>query len=113
MEALTADDRAILAPAMGDDADEIAAEVAAGRARLLRWSDGSRGVIRLEIGPTGRQELVLVAGAGQGYAAKVAALVAHAERRGWRVRTHIRRPGLARILEGLGFIESERVFIHG
>lgn len=107
---MSAEDMAVLAPAMGGDAADIVADVNAGRARLLRYRDGSRGVIRLETTATGKRELVLVAGAGHGYAAKVAELVALARARGWKVRTHIRRPGLARILSGLGFAEGERVF---
>lgn len=109
-QVLTAEDRAILAPAMGGDGDEIAADVAAGHARLIRYADGSRLVIRLETSTTGRRELVLVAGAGQDYREKVAAILKQAKKHGWRVRTHVSREGLARILKGLGFKEAERVF---
>lgn len=110
---MTAEDIATLAEAMAPDADDIVADVEAGRAELLRWDDGSRGVIRLETTATGRQELVLVAGAGRGYRDKVRGLLALADAQGWQVRTHTRKPGLFRMLEGLGFAEAERVFIYG
>lgn len=109
---MTAEDRAILAPAMGDDAELIEAEVIAGAARLLVYPDGSRIVCRLE--PRGQgHELVIVAGAGEGAPEKVAALRDAAERRGWSLRFHTARPALGRMLAGLGFTESERIFTYG
>lgn len=113
VDALTAEDSAILAPALGDDAEEVAADVAAGAARVVRYRDGSRAVLRLEVTPTGRRELVLVAGAGQGYRDKVAALVAEADRQGWSLRAHTSRPGIGRLLAGLGFTETERIYSYG
>lgn len=109
---LNATDRAILAPALGGDGEQIAAEVAAGTARLIRYPDGSRIVARLERDASGA-ELVIVAGAGRDAPGKVAALVAEAERRGWSVRFHTRRPALGRMLSRLGFSESERVYRYG
>ncbi|NIC03974.1 hypothetical protein [Billgrantia bachuensis] len=109
---MTAEDRAILAPAMDRDAADIEADVAAGRARVLRFADGSRGVVRLEVTPTGQRELVLVACAGRGYREKVGKVVAAAKARGWRVRAHTSQNGIARWLEGLGFREVERVYLH-
>ncbi len=111
-QGLTAEDRAILAPAMGDDAALIAAEVAAGHARVIRYGDGSRIVCRLERHAEGA-ELVVVAGAGCDAPGKVAELVAMADRRGWSVRFHTRRPALGRMLARLGFHESERVYRYG
>lgn len=109
---MTDEDRAALAEAMGDDAAEIAAQVEAGIARLLVYPDESRIVVRLE--PVAdSHELVIVAGAGQGAAAKVEGLRDAAIARGWSMRFHSRRPALGRMLAGLGFTESERVYRYG
>lgn len=105
-------DAEILAPAMERDAADILADIRADRARLLRYQDGSRAVVRLEVTPTGSRELVLVAGAGKGYREKVAELVEFASAQGWTLRAHTNRPGIARMLAGLGFVEAERVMIH-
>ncbi|MFP3343519.1 hypothetical protein R0J87_13520 [Halomonas sp. SIMBA_159] len=112
MAEMTPEDAAILAAAMGDDAEEIKAQVASGAASLLRYADGSRIVLRLEASAVG-QELVIVAGAGAGAREKVAELCDMATGRGWSVRFHTKRPALGRMLEGLGFTEKERVFIYG
>jgi hypothetical protein len=109
---MTAEDRAALAGAMGDDADEIAAQVNSGMATLIVYPDESRIVLRLEPLDEGH-ELVIVAGAGQGAAAKVEELRDTAIARGWTVRFHSRRPALGRMLAGLGFTESERVYRYG
>lgn len=108
---MTDDDIATLAPAMGGDADLIVAEVEAGAAKLLAYPDGSRIVVRLETGEP--SELVIVAGAGCGALEKVEALASMADRQGWSVRFHTRRPALGRLLGRLGFIESERVYRYG
>ncbi len=113
VDALTPADRATLAPALGEDAEAIAADVAAGHARVARYLDGSRIVLRLERDTLGRAELVIVAGAGEGCREKVAALVEQARRHGWTLRAHATRPGIARMFEGLGFHETERVMRHG
>lgn len=110
--ALSAEDRQILAPALGDDAEAIAAEIAAGTARLIRYRDGSRIVARLERDAAGA-ELVIVAGAGQGAPDKVQGLCRMADARGWTVRFHTTRPALGRMLARLGFTESERVYRYG
>ncbi len=111
-QALTPADLATLGPALGEDAAQIAAEVAAGIARVIRYRDGSRIVIRLEHDANGA-ELVIVAGAGRDAPGKVAALVEQARGRGWSVRFHTRRPALGRMLARLGFTESERVYRYG
>lgn len=108
MAALTDEDREILAPALGDDADAVAAEVEAGAARLLVYPDGSRIVLRLE-----GDELVVVAGAGGDAMGKVGELCEMADSRGWSVRFHTKRPALGRLLGRLGFHESERVYRYG
>ncbi|MDO0946635.1 hypothetical protein [Chromohalobacter israelensis] len=110
---MTIDDIETLAPAMGDDADIIVREVDEGRATLLRYDDGSRIVARLEEYPEQAPELVIVAGAGAGATEKMAALVAMADERCWTVRFHTKRPALGRMLAGLGFTESERVYRYG
>ncbi|WP_163557153.1 hypothetical protein [Halomonas sp. NO4] len=112
MAQLTPSDAAILAPALGDDAETVAAEIEAGASRLVRYDDGSRIVLRLEPRPE-RPELVIVGGAGEDAPGKVAAIVEHAERQGWSVRFHTRRPALGRLLARLGFTEIERVYAHG
>jgi hypothetical protein len=111
-KAITAADVETLAPAMGADAEQIAAEVSAGISQLIRYADGSRIVARVEYDATGG-ELVIVAGAGRDAPGKVAALVEQAERRGWTVRFHTKRPALGRMLARLGFTESERVYRYG
>ena len=111
-KALTANDLATLAPALGADAEQVAAEVAAGISQLIRYADGSRIVARVEYDANGG-ELGIVAGAGRDAPGKVAALVEQATRRGWSVRFHTKRPALGRMLARLGFTESERVYRHG
>ena len=110
---MTADDIAVLAPAMGGDADEIIAEVEQGLATLLRYPDGSRIVVRLEESETVAPELVIVAGAGGDAPGKVRELCRLADEKGWTARFHTRRPALGRLLSGLGFVESERVYRYG
>lgn len=110
---MTDDDIAVLRPALGDDADTIIGEVEQGLATLLRYSDGSRIITRLEEYPEQAPELVIVAGAGAGAPEKVADLVAVADRQAWTVRFHTRRPALGRLLAPLGFHESERVYRYG
>lgn len=112
MAAIGPEDAAILAEAMGDDADDIRAQVASGEASLLRYEDGSRIVLRLEKATKGN-ELVIVAGAGAGARDKVASLCDLANGKGWSVRFHTKRPALGRMLESLGFTEKERVFTYG
>lgn len=109
---MTHADRQVLGEAMGDDAEQIAAEVAEGHSHLMRYPDGSRIVARIERDASGA-ELVIVAGAGRDAPGKVAELVALAERKGWSVRFHTRRPALGRMLARLGFHESERVYRYG
>lgn len=111
-QTLTDADRAVLAEAMGDDAEQIAAEVAEGHAHLMRYRDGSRIVARIERDLNGT-ELVIVAGAGRDAPGKVAELVGLADSRGWSVRFHTKRPALGRMLSRLGFHESERVYRYG
>lgn len=112
MAALTDEDRAILAPALGDDAAEVIAEVEAGAAKCLIYPDGSRIVLRLE-GRAPRQELVIVAGAGADAIGKVGELCALADAHGWSLRFHTQRPALGAMLARLGFHESERVYRYG
>lgn len=110
---MTLEDIETLAPAMGDDADIVIDEVNAGRAKMLAYDDGSRIVVRLEQYATQAPELVIVAGAGEDAPGKVAALCDTADRWGWSVRFHTKRPALGRMLARLGFHESERVYRYG
>lgn len=94
---------AALAEAAGPDLPAIAAEVANGEAELWHIDGHGYLVTRLEIYPKGRPVLVLVAGAGAGLPPVVAWFLRLARHRGYTVRAHTRRPGVARMLHRLQF----------
>lgn len=100
---------AILAPALGEAAAEIAAEVQAGTCELWQYPPATWLVTRLE-GSGGRPvELVLVALAGKGGHAIGRQWIDIARRIGCQsVRCHSRRPGMARYIAPLGFRVAER-----
>lgn len=94
---------AALARAAGPDLLAIQAEVTSGEAEL--WYIDGHGylVTRLEIYPEGRPVLVLVAGAGAGLPRVVYRFQCIAQSRGYAMRIHTRRPGVARMLRRLQF----------
>ncbi|MET4701986.1 hypothetical protein ABIE65_005035 [Constrictibacter sp. MBR-5] len=100
---------AILAPALGEDAPLVAADVAAGRAFLWEHPGAGYVVTRWDRAAGGR-ELVIVAGAGCDLAGCVPHWQAHGRLYGAvAVRAHATRPGIARMLGGLGFVPVETV----
>lgn len=92
-----------LQEAAGPDLLEIAQEVTTGAAELWAIQDHGLVVTRLEIVPDCIPELVIVAGAGIGAKHVFSCFVEFARIRGYIVRVHTRRPGLARILYSLDF----------
>jgi hypothetical protein len=88
------------------------AEVDSGQAQLWQVAGDSVGYLltRVERYPNGEDELVLVAGAGTNCRPLISWAMKLAASHGIRsIRTHIKRPGLQRIYESLGWHLSERV----
>lgn len=87
--------------------------------QLWRFTGGSDGYLltRIEATADDARELVLIAGAGVNVRPVLRWVRELAERHGFNsIRTHIKRPGLQRIYEALGWHLSERVMrvnIHG
>lgn len=89
------------------------AQIDAGVAQLWDCNDGEFGgyvVTRIDRTEQPRgAELVLVAGAGRGLRHFVPMFIDAARRFQLPVRTHVRRPGLVRMYERLGFKNSETI----
>lgn len=100
------DAEAVLMPAAYGDMPAVRAEVVQGLAVLWRVTGCSNGylVTRQE-----ENELVLVLGAGTNSRPLLRHVLEQAKAAGLTVRTHIRREGLKRIYERMGFSLREYV----
>lgn len=110
-----------LAAAAGsaEDLAEVQAEVDKHLAQLWRLEGDAVGwlVTRVEKTPAGKQELVLVLGAGRNVRAVMTWAEQLADRHGLdQLRTHIQRPGLQRLYERSGWNAEQIVMrkrLHG
>lgn len=102
-------ERELMRAAHGDMA-AIRADVESGAAVLWQGAGSSPGwIVTREEG----DELVIVAGVGRNARPVLEFIRDQAAAAGMTVRTHIKRPGLQRMYERLGFTERERVMSYG
>lgn len=100
-----------LAPALGDDLAEIRRQVMTGQAMLVEWPDFGLTVLRLEHPAKQPPILVVVAAVGVDMAASLPGLADLAHQNGaHRIRAHVEKPGMERLLNKLGFTRGETVF---
>lgn len=101
----------LLAKAAGNDLDIIKAEVMENKAQLWALSGAAKGyvVTRVESYDS-YKELVIVLGVGSGAKAGIEWVKRLAKSYGIEsIRTHIKRPGLARMYKAAGFYQREIV----
>lgn len=100
----------ILAPAMGDDADEIQQEVDRGVSMLwhCRTATAQAWCVTRDEG----NDFVIVAGAGSGFFQFAPEFVSAAHRKGRVIRTHVKRPGLIRMWQRLG-VQFDHYILRG
>ena len=95
-----------LAPALGDDLEEVRGECQRDEATLVKLSGAASGMIitRIEQYPDGLKELVVVAGRGRNMAAVIETLTAICRKNAIRsIRVHSSRKGYQRLVEPMGF----------
>lgn len=95
-----------LAPALGDDLEEVRGECQRDEATLVKLSGAASGMIitRIEQYPDGLKELVVVAGRGRNMAAVIETLTAICRKNAISsIRVHSSRKGYQRLVEPMGF----------
>ncbi|MCW8917482.1 MAG: hypothetical protein OQL08_01495 [Gammaproteobacteria bacterium] len=100
-----------LAPALGDDLAEIRRQVMTGQAMLVEWPEFGLTVLRMEHPATQPPILVVVAAVGFDMASSLPGLADLAHKNGaQRIRAHVKKPGMEKLLNRLGFTRGESVF---
>lgn len=98
-----------LARAAGEDLDDVAEDVIGGRAALYELAPGTYAVLRMEQAHAYR-ECVLVCGEGRELHRHMPTLEAAARRWGaQRLRAHVSRPGMVRMLARHGLTVAQTV----